>query len=245
MSNKIIILAHPRSGSTTLRDVFDLHPALSIINEPFNPTRGPQGWGHDFLADLRGGKNLSDLVRGFTDTADGIKHLLGQLDTYQDLELFRSFEHRFLLTRRNRLAAVISCLVGAQTKQWHRRGRSPVSHGPLEPISLDQIGGFVASIEKHIESVDLVIEQEQLRCTRVYYEDVFSPDIPLKERVDVILGLLCPIVGRRFKQSYVAAIGRFLHHGANKVNSSRTYEMIPNLKEINDRFGSDQNGYVR
>ncbi|MEM6692998.1 MAG: hypothetical protein AAF664_26450, partial [Planctomycetota bacterium] len=212
---------------------------------PVPPPPAPPPRAHDPLADPRRGTSLSDLVHELTGAADGIKHLLGQLDTEQDIDLFRSFEHRFLLTRRNRLKAVVSCLVGAQTKQWHRRGRPPVSHGPLDPISLDQIGGFVASIEKHIESVDRVIERERLRCTRVYYEDLFSPNIPLKERVDIVLGLLCPIVGRRFKQSFVLEIRRFLDHDANKVNSTRTYEMIPNLKEINDRFGSDQNGYVQ
>jgi len=33
---RVIIFAHPRSGSTSLNRILELHPAIRILMEPFN-----------------------------------------------------------------------------------------------------------------------------------------------------------------------------------------------------------------
>ncbi len=36
MSDKVLLFAHPRSGSSSLFQILDLHPKLRILEEPFN-----------------------------------------------------------------------------------------------------------------------------------------------------------------------------------------------------------------
>lgn len=33
---RLVVVAHPRSGSTSLVEILDCHPGLVLLNEPFN-----------------------------------------------------------------------------------------------------------------------------------------------------------------------------------------------------------------
>tara|TARA_R110002049_G_scaffold50370_3_gene143008 strand:+ start:24888 stop:25667 length:780 start_codon:yes stop_codon:yes gene_type:complete len=241
----LIILAHPRSGSTTLRRAFDAHPAINILNEPFNPTRGPGGWGHDYLADLNKTGDLPAMLRQFSENHNGVKHLLGQLSREQDIEMLRRYSDRFFLTRRNQLQSVVSCLVAAQTKQWHRHGKVPqVANAELRPLDIDHVSRYLNWQIDFVQEVRETIEKEQLGCQQVYYEDLFDKNIPLPRRMEIIVQLLRPIVGGGFTEEFYRDLAEKLDHNANKVNSEHTYTLLPNAKEIDAEFGSAETGYL-
>ncbi|MPN64239.1 hypothetical protein SDC9_212010 [bioreactor metagenome] len=37
---------------------------------------------------------------------------------------------------------------------------------------------------------------------------------------------------------------KFLEPQNEQINTAQTYEKVPNIREINDRFGSKENGYL-
>tara|TARA_R110002111_G_scaffold253483_1_gene318729 strand:+ start:457 stop:1197 length:741 start_codon:yes stop_codon:yes gene_type:complete len=242
MEANIIILAHPRSGSTSLRDVFDLHPRISISNEPFNPTRRTLGWGHDFLADLSASGTLNQVLSSISRRHNGAKHLLGQLTVEQDLEVLSFFKTKYFLVRRNQLRAVVSCLIAKQTSQWHRRGDSPIGDCQLAPIEPAIIDAFLLNQAEQIRRVQEHLRQTKTPCTVVYYEDLFAEDLLLSDRIEKVLQLIRPVIDGDLTGPFIRSISAKLDHDSNKVNSSRTYQLLPNLDEINRVFGSGEYG---
>ncbi len=66
---KLIFLAHPRSGSSSLYQILQLHPELNILEEPFN--EGFADW------TLDGRNNLEKLV-----DIPALEEVLAEIFTY-------------------------------------------------------------------------------------------------------------------------------------------------------------------
>ena len=244
MRPSIVILAHPRSGSTTFRTIFESHELLSILNEPFNPTRRTGGWGYDYLNHLEQGGPLKNILNVISNHCCGAKHLLGQLEFEQDMEVFRHFQSRYLMIRRNLLRAVVSCKVADQTRQWHRRGQPQVTDAQLQPIPLQEIQAFLNTLQSNVARTREVIQRENLSCTEVYYEDLFDQTVGLPERIEMCVAYVRPHVQGIFSKRYPNVIARQLDHGSNKVNSVNTYRMIPNHNEIHQNLSCDETGHL-
>ncbi|TWT50233.1 hypothetical protein Pla22_29740 [Rubripirellula amarantea] len=244
MNVSLVLLAHPRSGSTAIRDIFDLHPRLSVLNEPFNPTRGSDGWGYDFLADLNAGQQLPDILQDLKETSNGVKHLLGQLTLKQDLEVFAFFPTKFFMVRRNQLQAVASSLIAEQTLQWHRRGAPRMQDQPLEPLDLNRIAEYLDTQGTAIAQTNAFLAQHETghQCRRIVYEDLFGENVSISQRLEITLELVRSVVGNDLSNAYIEKVAAKLDHDSNKVNSTETYRLLPNLAEINRLFGAGQFG---
>ena len=237
------MLAHPRSGSTTISSIFASHELISILNEPFNPSRGPDGWGFDFLNYLEE-HPLDEILELISNHCNGVKHLVGQLNFDDDMRIFRSFQSRFLICRRNLLQSAVSCKIASQTNQWHRSGVPQVSGMQLDPIPLEEVDSLLQQILSNDSRTREIIQQERLNCTEIVYEEIFDQSIGLGERVDKCLELVRPFVHSMFSRDYPFIIAKLLDHGPNKVNSEETYRMIPNCDEIHRNLSSDQTGHL-
>ena len=77
------------------------------------------------------------------------------------------------------------------------------------------------------------------------YEDLFNPDLPLAsklKRLDDVFDFL--EVERFIQPKALQKIEELLDTGIRKLNSPLTYELIPNIREIEERFGNPENGYL-
>lgn len=232
------MLAHPRSGSTTLASVLGVFPAVTMLNEPFNPTRRTQGWGHDYLTDLRN-TDLEQCVRLIRQSANGVKHILGQLDPQQDIEFFRAFKTRIFLTRRNRLRSVVSSMVAEQTHQWHRWGK-PIDEAPLAPLPLDRLARSLDELNRNVERARHAIADIDHHA--VEYEDLFGEDVPLETRLDRVIKLSGELGLDPPDIEQVNEILDRLHDGRHRMNPPASYIRIPNFREIERDFGGGEFG---
>lgn len=114
---RLVVVAHPRSGSNTLVEVLRCHPSLSILNEPFNENFAT--WlpaNPDYVARVTDVASLEQVVDGILAGYSGFKLHTYQLDMGLLAHLLsRRDLHVIFLRRRNPLEAVVSSFIAEQT----------------------------------------------------------------------------------------------------------------------------------
>jgi hypothetical protein len=116
---RLVLLAWPRSGSSSLWQILRAHPDLQLLSdEPFNESFTEWSPGNpDYLAKIRDIESL-DLVLGeLFGSYRGIKVLSYQLDEEQLAHLVLRRNIRIIyISRRNLLQTAISDRIAKQTK---------------------------------------------------------------------------------------------------------------------------------
>src|SRR5216117_3484918 len=114
---RLIFFAHPRSGSSSLYQILQLHPDLNTLEEPLN---------ENFKRWNSNNKNYRELIHNipsldvqvaeiFT-TYNGIKMLDYQLPDDLTVHLLQRLDCKVIfLRRRNLLQSVVSMLIAEQT----------------------------------------------------------------------------------------------------------------------------------
>lgn len=117
---RLVLVAHPRSGSDSLVEVLGCHRALSIVNEPFNENFASWGPNNpDYVARLRNGESFEDLLEELFTEFTGLKELSYQVDDQALATLVgRSDVKVIALRRRNLLQAAVSQVVAERTRLW-------------------------------------------------------------------------------------------------------------------------------
>lgn len=245
--NKVVIFAHPRSGSTSLHKIMNTHLDLNLALEPFHPSYSK--WHPDE-------KNYIDLINDIPslDAAleelfskyNGMKVLSYQLpeEVYQHL-LYRPDCKVIFLWRANYLKSVVSILIAAQTNVWQKSdlNKIPGAYEQLKPLKMEGIDGIesrVNRIRKEIQYWNQIISQKpEGSFYKVTYEDLYCSGVGqgaarVKDIFD-FLGLEAPETDKFVK---------FLEPQNEQINTAETYLAVPNIREINARFGSSENGYL-
>ncbi|MCB9965842.1 MAG: sulfotransferase domain-containing protein [Rhodospirillales bacterium] len=242
MRAPFIIFAHARSGSTNLSRALQCHPDLHIAEEPFhekyhewNPNEPSY---LNLIRDIPSlDKQTSDIFRKY----NGIKVLNYQLseDLYTHL-LLRPEIKVIYLKRSNLLQAVVSNLIARQTGVWqpHEKGKDYTSQ-KFAPLPLEEIEKII-NYEKELRLYydDLLNKKPAQMLYRTNYEDLYlnkeiSPDAVLHD-IYRFLGL----------PSHPVDFQDYLNYKVSKINPENIYDMLPNAKEINEKFGCDETGWL-
>jgi hypothetical protein len=243
--DKLLLLAHPRSGSSNLYEILQLHPELRICLEPFNENfvrwaPGNENYlerAHDW-ASLEGA--LAEIFAEF----NGLKLLGYQLPEEWVTRLIRRPDFRVLfLRRRNVLQAVVSNLIAEQTGLWHRwdvNRRLDTYYAELKPVDIAEVRTRVQELSRHLDRIDAVIERQTgARIRKLLYEDLFFAEPAEQKRaVDALWTFLdvAPIASER--------IDYFLRPERSKLNAPETYRRLPNADEIEAECGDDVTGHL-
>ena len=117
---RVVVLAHPRSGSNSLVEILGLHRSVSILNEPFNEHFA--SWdpsNSDYAALLREGRSFESVLDELFDEFTGLKVLSYQLNDDALTKLVnRSGVKIVALRRRNLLQTAISQVLAESTGLW-------------------------------------------------------------------------------------------------------------------------------
>src|SRR6266496_3472368 len=119
---RIVFFAHPRSGSSSLYQILQLHPELNILEEPFN---------ENFTRWNRDNKNYLELIHDIASldqqaaeifaSYNGIKMLDYQLPRDLAAHMLQRPDCKIIfLRRRNILQSVVSVLIAEQTHLWKK-----------------------------------------------------------------------------------------------------------------------------
>jgi hypothetical protein len=238
-------MAHPRSGSNSLVDILDLHPDISMLNEPFNENFTTWALGNEnYLERVHGVSSLQTVLDEIFAAYSGLKILTYQLPTeLLRYVLLRPEHHVVTLRRRNLLEAAVSNLIALQTNLWKTGDASAplyTYYGDLQPLDVDEVRRIVVGTQALNARVDAVVARRRDgRVLHLAYEDLF---LTLPEHQASQLAELWSFLG--VSEIDDARVLGYLDPAVVQMASSDTYGQLPNAVEINDRLGSDETGYL-
>jgi hypothetical protein len=244
-NQRLIFIAHPRSGSSSLYQILQLHPGLNILEEPFN--EGFAEWspnGKTYLDKIVDIPSFEEQLADIFSEYNGLKMLNYQLDDDVLAYLLEKKDLFFIfLRRRNILQSVVSTMIADQTglwKMWEMDRTFQEYYKELKPISISEIQSDILGIEMQLDNIERKLDSRPKGTVlKFIYEDLFF--IPLEQQKRQIEAIwpfldLPPLRDERIEY--------YLSPEKVKINSLETYHMIPNGQEIEDKCGNDRTGWL-
>lgn len=242
---RLVVVAHPRSGSNSLVEILDCHPELTLLDEPFNEDFST--WlpaNPDYRARATDVTSLDRVVDGILADYSGFKvhtyqlemellaHLLGRRDLYV-----------VFLRRRNLLETVVSNLIAEQTglwAAWDRERALEDYYTDLAPLSVEDVRGKLRWTRENLAEVAAILRARSDRLVlELCYEDLFLGDWSTRWRL--VESLWSHLGLPPCEKSWV---GRFLENTSFRMGRSATYGRLPNLAEIEATLGNDETGHI-
>ncbi len=240
---RVIVFAHPRSGSTSLVRLLGLHPELRLDEEPFHEDHAT--WRRVERASRRritDTDSLDAVLSEIFAEYDGFKTLAYQLSPTLNAHMLLAPGRKIVfLRRRNLLKSVVSGMIAEQTGLWHAcQATAPVLeyYSDLRPLSVEEAAGRLAYERSLIDEHAAVLAGlPESRRLDVSYEDFFlaaeTERAAQLERLFAFLDLE-PIPA--------AQAAAFLDPSRARLNSEETYARVPNVRELDETLGSDEYG---
>jgi hypothetical protein len=242
---KVLLFGHPRSGSSNLYQILQSHPALDLIEEPFNENYVKWRSGNkDYLSCVRDIETLDKQLADIFTSFNGVKVLDYQLDDplIEHLLLRSNFLVVFI-RRRNMLQTVVSNLVAVQTnlwKKWDMTRPLEAYYSGLQPLDLDDVRARVEGLSQHIRVCESILDRRaDGRGLKIVYEDFYFAS--REEQAKNVAGLWSFL---RLEPIPAADLAYYLRPELTKLNSAATYRFLPNAQDVNDLCGSDQHGWL-
>jgi hypothetical protein len=242
---RLVVVAHPRSGSTSLIEILDCHPELTLLDEPFNEDFSSwQPANSDYRALVTDVPSLDRVVDGILDDYSGFKVHTYQLDPELLAHLLcRTDLYVVFLRRRNLLEAAVSGLIAEQTglwAAWHRGRALEDYYTDLAPLSVEDVREKLRQIRENIAEVAAILgTRSDGRVLELSYEELFLSERSTRWRLVESLWShlgLPPCENPR--------VGRFLENASFRMGKPATYGRLPNLAEIEATLGNDDTGHI-
>lgn len=242
---RVLLLAHPRSGSSNLYEILQIHSELNTCDEPFNEDR--TAWSadnKDYCKLVRDWASLKAVLDEIFTQFNGLKLLSYQLPEAWVERLVGRPDFRVLFVRRkNVLQAVVSNMVAEQTGLWHRWDtcRPPETfYTDLQPLDLGELRTRLDEMAQHLRHLETIIDRRRdRRIHKIVYEEFFFAD-PVQQRtaIDTLWAFLelDPITSGQ--------IDYFLRPERSRLNSATTYRQLPNADQIESTCGDDETGHL-
>jgi hypothetical protein len=238
-NRRVILFAHPRSGSSSLYQILQLHPALNILEEPFNESFtlwDPNNI--DYLARIHDIPSLDAQLAEIFATYNGVKVLNYQLPDELTVHLLQRPDCAIIfLRRRNLLQSVVSMLIAEQThvwKKWDMVRPLEEYYRNLQPLDIAEVQQRVRGLKEELDFFEAVVAVIKLTYEELY----FAPPTERDEQIAAIwrkLGI-APLESEQIQY--------YLQPESVKMNSAATYALLPNMQEIQQFCGSNVTGWL-
>lgn len=263
---KILIFALARTGSTSLLNLLDLHDSISGVSEPFNYKNTKNIRIKHGLEDFDPStiKNFDQLVKELQylfKKFNCIKHVWHpsgfpfndlypghRKDKYVSLNehLLTQFDKIIFLNRRNILKRIVSGLISDQAGIWAgniNEDRKKIDEFNFSPIKDEDVAWHIQFEKSFITMIRNTMIKTGMKYYEIWYEDIFgeiSGHEKIQKYIDILDFLELPA---NFKNGKMEEITGLLGEKM-KLNSTETYLRVPNIHEIEAKFGSDENGWL-
>lgn len=242
---RVILFAHPRSGSSSLYEILQLHPDLQILEEPFNEHFTDWDPGNkNYRALIDDIPSLDGQLAEIFTTHNGLKVLDYQLPDDLAVHLLQCSDCKIIfLRRRNLLQSVVSVLIAEQTRLWKRWEMTRSledTYRHLRPLDIPDIQRRLRELKDRLDFFEAIVDARPDRATiKLAYEDLyFAPPARREQQIAAIwkwLGLP-PLAPERYQD--------YLRPEAAKINSAETYALLPNARDIQQLCGNDVTGWL-
>ncbi|MCX6047539.1 MAG: hypothetical protein NT075_20770 [Chloroflexi bacterium] len=242
---RLILFAHPRSGSSSLYEMLALHPQLHILEEPFN--EGFTSWHPEqpnYLDLITDKASLDAQLAEIFTAYNGIKVLQYQLPVELYTHLLLNPMHKVIfLRRRNLLQAVVSVLIAKQTNLWKRWDmQRPLSayYADLQPLSIDEIRADIVGLKENLDYYEQVISSRTSDAyLKLIYEDLY---FGTGEEQGECLAQIWRFL--QVEPLQINELQAYLQPEQAQLNSPATYQFLPNALEIDQQLGNEETGWL-
>jgi hypothetical protein len=242
---RVILFAHPRSGSSSLYQILQLHPDLHILEEPFNEHFVDWNASHkNYRALIYDTASLDTQLAEMFTSYNGVKVLNYQLPEALAVHLLQRSDCQVIfLRRRNLLQAVVSVLLAEQThlwKKWEMTQPLEAYYRHLRPLDIPDAQRRVRELKNQLDFFEAVVDARPDQAVlKLTYEDLyFAPADRRDEQITAIwkwLGI-APLESEHYQA--------YLRPEAAKLNSAATYAWLPNAADIQQECGNDMTGWL-
>lgn len=242
---RIVLFAHPRSGSTSLYEILQRHPELNILEEPFNENFTRWNPNHknyrEFIHDIPSfDRQLAEIFA----TYNGVKVLDYQLPDELAIHLLQRPECKIIFLRRsNLLQSVVSVLVAKQTQLWKKWEMiKPLEdyYRELLPLDVHDVQRRVQALKQHLDFFEPVIDAlPEGKAIKLTYEDFYFTPRP---KQDAQIAAVWDFLGIPPLES--EQLQFYLSPEAVKLNSTTTYAFLPNAQDIQQFCGNHETGWL-
>jgi hypothetical protein len=245
---RLILLAWPRSGSSSLWQILRAHPDLRLFpDEPFN--EGFAGWSPgnpDYLARIHDIESLDAVLAELFEDYRGIKVLSYQLDEEQLRHLILRSDLRIIfISRRNLLQTAVSDRIAKQTNLWNRWDASPERpleryYDCLEPLDLEDLASYVRELAPHLRWIESVLNlREDGHTLQMRYEDLY---FATREAQHAQLAAIWSFL--ELPPPNTPDVDYYLDPRSARLGGPETYGRLPNAAEIDAVLGADETGWL-
>ena len=245
---KCTIFAFPRTGSSTLRKLFDLHPRLSCIHEPFNRDLDHVKEHSDNLfgaEDIGSPERLKFVLDRMFAGNNVLKHLDVQLTRELNEALMQYPNNKLIfLWRRNLLQRLISNWISMQAQYWHG-DRSVILKQSFEPIPVNKLRDMLRRDEAAVNRWRTFARECAAEYFELTYEELYDSTLSEEQKLRKLNELFDFIgVGALTQDSLVEKAKDLLKPEKSKLNSELTYQLIPNIRHIDELLGNEITGRI-
>lgn len=179
-SQKFIIFAHARSGSTTLANVLSHCKDVQISIEPFHPKYSSWNPGEkNYFEFVKNNSTLDVALEELFSKYNGLKILNYQFEESIYFHLLAKKNIKIILLSRKRMIdAVISRMIAGQTSIWQKDDSKSFNvFDNLKPVDIDE----AKELLDYLHDLDQVyrsflLENRKADILEVYYEELFFED---------------------------------------------------------------------
>lgn len=245
-----LIYSLPRSGSTTLMELLNCSPEFRCVHEPFNPDNKRFCY-HETIHDLESlDSALSDIRR----TYNGVKHVWDawgwpfEGGSSLNDRILTSFQKVLLLSRRNSLQRLVSCHISKETGIYaisRSKDRRVLQKAEFTGLEIDQLAIQLQCERVQIQRCRKFLQENEVSFMDLAYEDLLLDPAGVPSQIERVNSVIEFLGGEPLlRQNEIAKMVTLLDPGKRKMNSTGTYSRIPDILEIEKRFGSDETGWL-
>ena len=256
-NERFVIFAHARSGSTSLMRALNQHPSIRILHEPFNKNRVAwTGNNKNYKESLHTTTDLDAILDEIHASYNGIKTLFSHehLHPKYNEHLLLREDKIVLLHRKNLLQSALSNEIAEQTQFFNlpihaikatgeseEQVRRVIKQRGLQPINIDRVRAKMQFKKTAMTHYKNFLVKNKKPFLEVSYEEIFA--LTRRERrqrvkeIFTFLGFLIP------NEEIMRKVDFFLSPD-RKINNAHTYQLIPNIQEIERELGGIQYGSV-
>ncbi|MEW5938644.1 MAG: hypothetical protein AB1750_03185 [Chloroflexota bacterium] len=240
---RVLFFAHPRSGSSSLYQILQSHPELSILEEPFNEnfTRWDSA-NKNYRELIHDIPSLETQVAEIFETHNGVKILDYQLSRDLAVHLLRRPDCKIVfLRRRNLLRSVVSVMIAQQTQLWQKwEMTKPLEehYRDLQPLDVWEIQQRMAGLKQSLDFLESVVdERPRNEALKLTYEELYFSDTPRQKRQIAAIWKLLRIAPLEWERCQ-----RYLQPETARINSPAVYALLPNARKIEEACGNEVTG---
>jgi Sulfotransferase domain len=244
-NDRVILFAHPRSGSSSLYQILQLHPDLNILEEPFNEHFTEWNLNNkNYLSLIFDIPSLDAQLADIFIAYNGVKVLDYQLPDDLAVHLLQRSDCKIIfLRRRNVLQSVVSVLIAEQThlwKKWEMTRPLEEYYQNLQALDITEIQGRTRYLKDHLDFFEGVLDNRSEReAIKLTYEELYFASPAQRGQLMDDMWKLLEIMPLS-QESYQ----NYFQPEKAKINSVETYSFIPNAEQIQQLCGDDETGWL-